>query len=223
MMQISQLINRWGGNVNVNHADDVKKQFEKILSGEEYQVYSQQQENFLLQFVEKIVNWLAEFLGKLIPWSGLSENSFRSIAYVMIALFFLIALLFLFLFINRYVKRKKRGVSPFGTQKEFSSNRLAHMKTAEKYAGKGDYRQGIRYLFLALLLYLDDKDWLKARPWKTNGEYVDELMDVSSTIAKRFSHLAGIFDESFYGGRETTREDYQHFYQLVNEWMGGND
>ena len=207
--------------MNPNHSNEVKKQIESILSGKEYQAYNNQHENFLLQWLEKIVTWLVDFLRNLLPGTGVSENTFRWISYALILLFFIVLFILLVVFIRRFLRRKEVKTTPFGTHKEFSMSAKEHVKTAEKYAGNGDYRQGIRYLFLALLLYLNEKEWLKARPWKTNGEYYDELMEVSPPFAERFHVLSGIFDESFYGGRPTNRENYNHFYQQVKEWMGG--
>jgi hypothetical protein len=207
--------------VSLNSSDDIKKQLETILAGEEYQAYNKQHENFLMQWVEKIINWLIEFLRELLPGAGVSENTYRWISYALILLFFLLLLILLGVFLRRYIRGKKGETTPLGTHKEFSMRAKDHIKTAEKYAGNGDYRQGIRYLFLALLLHLNEKEWLKARPWKTNGEYYDELLEVSPPFAERFHVLSGIFDESFYGGRSTNREDYNHFYQQVKEWMGG--
>ena len=207
--------------MSLNHSDEIKKQLETILAGEEYQAYYKQHENFLMQWLEKIVRWLIEFISELFPGTGVSENTFRWISYALILLFFIVLFILLVVFIRRFVRRKEVKTTPFGTHKEFSMSAKEHVKTAEKYAGKGDYRQGIRYLFLALLLYLNEKEWLKARPWKTNGEYYDELMEVSPPFAEGFHVLSGIFDESFYGGRSTNRENYNHFYQQVKEWIGG--
>lgn len=207
--------------MNSNHSEEIKNQLETILSGEEYQAYYKQQENFLLQWLEKAVRWLIEFFMQLFPTAGVSENTFRWISYALILLFFIVLFILLVFFIRRFVRRKRGTTTLLGSHKEFSMGAKDHMKTAEKYARNGDYHQGIRYLFLAMLLYLNEKEWLKARPWKTNGEYYDELIEVSPPFAERFHVLANKFDDSFYGGLSTTWEDYDHFYQLVKDWMGG--
>ncbi|HBI05243.1 MAG TPA: hypothetical protein DDY49_14585, partial [Paenibacillaceae bacterium] len=126
--------------MNPNHSNEVKKQIESILSGKEYQTYNKQHENFLLQWLEKIVTWLVDFLRNLLPGTGVSENTFRWISYALILLFFIVLFILLVVFIRRFLRKKEVKTTPFGTHKEFSMCAKEHVKTAEKYAGNGDYR-----------------------------------------------------------------------------------
>ena len=66
-------------------------------------------------------------------------------------------------------------------------------------------------MFLALLLYFHEKEWLEARIWKTNWEYYEEIRKVNQEWADQFYHLALLFDEATYGERKVDKEEYIRF------------
>ena len=83
-----------------------------------------------------------------------------------------------------------------------------------------DYTLSTRHLFLALLLYFHEKEWLEARIWKTNWEYYDELKKVNQEWAEQFYHLAYFFDEVTYGERNVQKEEYIQFHNEAMKWLG---
>ncbi|MFP3514225.1 DUF4129 domain-containing protein, partial [Peribacillus sp. SIMBA_075] len=50
-----------------------------------------------------------------------------------------------------------------------------YLQDAREQGKEGKWREGERSLFLALLVYMQTKAWIRIEKWKTNWEYADEL------------------------------------------------
>ena len=68
-----------------------------------------------------------------------------------------------------------------------------HEKKDYELESSGEYSQATRHLFLAILLFFDEKGWLVAKRWKTNWEYYDELVRTDKKRAERFFDFALLY------------------------------
>lgn len=78
-----------------------------------------------------------------------------------------------------------------------------------------DYRAAIRYLYLASLLYLDERGIIRFDPALTNYEHVRQLTRQSPTRSL-LVEIVAIFDRVWYGFAPVDEALYQHFRQLID-------
>ncbi|WP_072889565.1 DUF4129 domain-containing protein [Ornithinibacillus halophilus] len=202
----------------MENIDETRDELEKILSEREYQVYFEDNRSFIEKWWDNIKEWIMEQLSKVFsslePTNGLADAVLFFIVAVLIGL--LILALFLWIrSVNR--KRKFHEHKPLYSVKEIDWTYQQHLSEAESQEGNEDYRKATRHLFLSILLYLNDKEWLEAKVWKTNLEYVEELRKINKNHALSFYQLAQFFDEVVYGEREINQSEYVEFKELAHK------
>jgi hypothetical protein len=206
------------------NVDDAKDELQKILSEKEYTDYSDQPSNVFSIWLEKVKNWIADQLAQLFP--SLEKTSMLAGPILTIIIVTVLLLMVFALFIvarNRSRKRKFRETAPLQSTKEIDWSYQMHVTEAMKQEDSEKFTSATRHLFLALLLYFHNKEWLEARIWKTNWEYYEELKKVNQQTADQFHHLAYFFDEATYGEREVQKEDYVQFKKEVMKCLGEAD
>lgn len=200
-----------------------REELENILSQKEYQAYYREDKNTLADLLDRLQEWLNRYLSKLLPQPEIRETTSEWISYGMVGLGIVIVLLLLLVFSSKVVRENRFYAKPIGTETEFILSSESHLQEAEKRMEEGDLRSAQRHLFLAYLLSLDHQQWIEARAWKTNGEYLDELQNTQPEIAKTFRTLARRFEATWYGGRHISREDYMEFRQQVVSFVTNED
>jgi flagellar biosynthesis/type III secretory pathway M-ring protein FliF/YscJ len=204
----------------MENPDKARERLEEILSQREYQVYYEENRNFLQIAWERLSEWffelLAEWLSGLDPSNAFTDTLLVILMGVVILLAFVVVF-----FAVRAVRRKQeaREYQPFQSADELEWSVTRHVKEAEKQADSGNYSLGIRHQFLALLLYFHDLELLKAYVWKTNWDYFAELQKKDKQRAEAFYELARVFDEAVYGEREIEQEEYERYRKHVRTWM----
>lgn len=208
----------------MDNVDDARDELEKILNETEYTNYSDQPSTIFSIWLEKAKNWIADQLAQLFP--SLEKTSMLAgpiLTIIIITLLLVMVTILFFVVRNRSRKRKFRETSPIQSKREIDWSYQMHVTEAMKQEDLEKFSLATRHLFLALLLYFHEKEWLEARIWKTNWEYYEELKKVNQQSADQFQHLSYFFDEATYGEREVQKEDYVQFQKEVMEYLGGTD
>ncbi|MEI2665288.1 DUF4129 domain-containing protein [Rossellomorea sp. LJF3] len=207
--------------LNENRARD---QLEDILEREEYQAYLQNNQDLLSGMWEKAKEWIRGLLGNIDPSLEPTGGAASGILITLIVLVVGILLLIAFSAVRNGVRRRRfRSNKPLQSMNEMEWSYTRHLEEARKQEDLGDYSKATRHMFLALLLYFHEREYLEARVWKTNWEYYDELRKVNQRWADRFYRLALLFDEVAYGEREVEKEEYLHYKQEARSWLENGD
>ena len=208
----------------MDNVDDARDELEKILNETEYTNYSDQPSTIFSVWLEKAKNWIADQLAQLFPSFEKTSMLAGPILTIIIVIMLLLVVTVLFFVVrNRSRKSKFRETPPLQSTKEMDWSYQMHVTEAMKQQDLEKFSSATRHLFLALLLYFHEKEWLEARIWKTNWEYYEELKKVNQQSADQFQHLAYFFDEATYGEREVQKEDYVQFQREVMKYLGGTD
>lgn len=201
-----------------------KEELNDILNQREYQIYYEDNRNFLEIWWDNIKMWfrdlLSEWLSGLEPSNGFADT----LLVILIGAVIILILSGIFL-ILRSVRRKRalRDQQPFQSLNEMEWSVGRHLKEAEKHANDGNYSLAARHQFLAVLLYFHEREWLKAHVWKTNWDYFAELQQKDKKRAEAFYELARIFDEAVYGKREIEQTIYQNYREKAHRWLEETD
>lgn len=197
-------------------ANGVKDRLEEIMNKQEYQVYYEDNRNIFQRIKDAIIDWLNELLMKIFPALG-SSTSIASIIVTILVIVGVLLLIFILYRVssNRRLRKQYAQRTPLSDLHEMDWTYEDHLQEADKNAEQAQHEQAIRHLFLGLLLYFHDVDWVEAQIWKTNWEYYAELKKVNKREANTFNKLALTFDQITYGKRAVTKDMYQMYYNEV--------
>lgn len=201
-------------------AEQAKDELQNILSTHEYQVYYEDNRNFLQIWWDRFKEWLGDVLSKLFSSFEPSSGFANLVLFMVIAVVVVLVVLVVFLGIRKAGRsRKFRGSPPLKHIKEEDWTYIDHLKASRKKETDENYTGATRHLFLTLLLYFHEKEWLQARDWKTNWEYFAELRQINQQYAETFYHLAVTFDQVVYGKRVLQKNEYLLFRKSVMAWL----
>lgn len=197
-------------------ADGVKEKFEEILSRKEYQIYYEDTRSLWQRIKDWFQELIADILGKLFPALESTTNIAGIIVTVLvIALVIILGYVLYRVSRNRRLKRRYEQSPPLADLHEMDWTHEDHLEQANLKGDEGEYEQGIRHLFLGLLLYFHHIEWVEAQIWKTNWEYYAELKKVNKQSAKSFNELVLLFDQVTYGKRKVINKEYEQYKQAV--------
>lgn len=201
-------------------ANKAREELQHIMERKEYRVYYEDTQNILEIWWGKAKDWIADQLSKLIP-SFTPSSSAAEIVLIAICLVLVVMLGFAVFLITRKTIRNRtlRNKIPLQSIEELNWTYHQHLAEARKQEATGNYTLSSRHMFLALLLFFHEKEWLEARIWKTNWEYYEELRKVNSDWAELFSNLAYLFDEVTYGKRNVRKEEYIQYREQAMFWL----
>lgn len=199
--------------------EKAREELERILSEPQYQVYYRSDQNVLFTGLERLQNWLFDVLQKYFPETKAVSNAAEWMAYGILGVVILLLLLFLYRLSTRFVREGRLREKPVGTAAELTWSAREHLTAADRLAEKEEFQAALRHMFLAFILYLDQTNWIDAKPWKTNGDYYDEIKDHHKERAETFYVLALKFDETLYGGRPVSKEDFDTYREQIERSM----
>jgi hypothetical protein len=108
------------------------------------------------------------------------------------------------------------GAREAGAERLLASASMA--LRARAHAEQGDFRQAIRYLFLATLSRLEETRHITYVPHKTNGAYLREVAG-RADIVRALRSFSRIFDRSWYGESRPERGEFDvastHYEQVL--------
>lgn len=201
-------------------ANKARNDIEIILDEKEYRIYDDSPRSIFEIWWEKAKEWIANLLEKLFPSIESTKGAAEPILIAIIVIVIILLVLAAFFIVrNSRRNRKFRDQIPLHSTKEMNWSFHMHLSEAMKHENSEDYSLATRHMFLALLLYFHEKQWLEARIWKTNWEYYDELRKVNQKWAEQFYHLALLFDEVTYGERIVKNEEYSEFRTEAMQWL----
>lgn len=120
-------------------------------------------------------------------------------------------LLYLLLGLRRGVARTARAAPP-GPEDGLTAR--GAFDQAGDLARAGDSRSAVRYLYLAALLWLDERDLLRYDRALTNREYLDRVRD-NPALQRRLAPIVATFDRVWYGHAPLSREELAQFTQDI--------
>lgn len=193
-------------------AKGTKERFEEILSRSEYQIYYEDTRSIWQRIKDWFMELIAKALEKLFPALE-STTNVAGIIVTIIVIIVVIALGFVLyrVYQNRSAKRQYEKSVPFTDLHEMNWTYRNHFDMAEQKEQEKQYEQAIRHLFLALLLYYHEVNWLEARIWKTNWEYYAELLKMNKQSARSFNEFTQLFDYVTYGNHTINVVQYEKY------------
>ncbi|MDR2736323.1 MAG: hypothetical protein LBB49_02030 [Gracilibacteraceae bacterium] len=247
--------------------EQAKRDLEEIMSADEYSGYedgfvssgqmsSRQAPSLEESTPVELPGWLRDFLQWVQDifdglFSGVTiHGNFWAVILALCLVVFVVFVVWLILRMKRDARLRTKVSNKVSDVNKTCDECFSE---ADDYAARHDYAQAIRLLFMAFIIFLNQKGWIQLRSWKTNGQYLRELRsrqnefiesgivnahnsemkdfpdnvfpnsdeDTSSNLLyKEFSHIAGSFEDVFYGGFPPTSDMYTQCRTRALAWMG---
>lgn len=204
----------------MSRSSNAYQKIEDILQQNEYRVYDQSPSVFEIWW-GKVKAWFTDLMAKWFPAFEPSESVAITILIAIIVVM-AVGVLFALFLLTRHMKRNRafRAIQPMSSMNELNWSFHQHLKEAKDQENLHNYALATRHLFLSLLLYFQDREWLEIRMWKTNGEYYDDLRKEDHHGADLFYQCAFMFDKVTYGEDQVRVEEYLQIRDKVMSKVG---
>ncbi|USG67694.1 DUF4129 domain-containing protein [Brevibacillus ruminantium] len=195
--------------IDPNQLAGDKEKLGEILAREEFQEVERQGKSWLDIILEKILDTIS----RLLLSADVSPGTAGVLSWVIImaAIIGIIALLVMW---GRRMVRRSRRENPLLVYDERIRTYADYIREAKERGNQGDWREGMRFSFLALLSYMQERSWVHIETWKTNWEYLDELRERKPEWESFFRSHARLFEQVWYG---RVALEPAMFWETVNE------
>jgi hypothetical protein len=202
-----------------NQKAGIQERLKKILAQEQYK---EKKENEITAFINRIRKKAMEFVFKL--WNKImnalfgasagNSGYFRIIFFIGIgvALFFIGRMLMRFKPTKK--KAKKRTVLGEEIEDDATPGDLAEAALAAAKAG--DFRLGVRKLYIAFLYEMSERNLIELDSHATNREYLSKVSRFG-LLAPSMKYLTDRFDYFWYGMFPSSQEDFASYLESYQE------
>lgn len=214
--------------------EEIKEALRGILSSEEFTAQPESRTSLLKLLadwlkaqVEKYLKNLKlpdEGLKKIFGWNEISPGAqlALNIAGIAILVLFIGGLIY-FIFRNLRFSRKLKQKEDALLLTQLKDPETVEQKAMEYYR-QGDYRQGIRFLYIAFLLKLNERNVIRIDKAKTNRQYLNEILNSDFKACDLVRDFTGAFNDCWYGNKPIDSQSFDFWYGryafLVKEGNG---
>ena len=191
----------------------------EILKRPEYAHLRNSIRDFIESLKERIKNWLLDFLKNAfsdVPAAPSISEKASTIFLVAGILVIMAIIVFIAVKAGKTFERNTKVREILGERVGGRVTTASLRDKASEYGRDGDYRLAIRYGYIALLLLMHEKDILYLEDTKTNKEILQTLARNGFSMLPAFQYLAGIFNASWYGHKEYSRDSYESWNDNMN-------
>ncbi len=209
----------------------VEDSLNEIFSSKEFEEASDEKTMLekLSDIIEDIIDKIKEALGQRKmpeingdPFKPEANTSLQDIiSFIIVFILVVLMVTAIVYLITRYRrinrKLKEEEDAEFLSQlKDFDEVR----RQAVEFYKNGDFRQGIRFLYLSLILKLNEQNLLLINKAKTNKEYMNELREKDYIHFDVIMEFTGVFNRCWYGRRNPGREMFDKWYSEYSSIIG---
>lgn len=194
--------------------DTSKKEFNttvnKVLEDPQYSYLKVENSSF----VEKLIKKISEAIGDLFEkrFSNFSVNK-GAVNAISTGILILIAVFIVFIVIKliRSFERNKRIKNILGEEIDENTTPFTLKEKAAEAVGIGDFRQAIRYDYIALLLLMHEKGLIYIEETMTNEEIYNYLRIRKFILLEDMRTCINLFNLVWYGHKKDNQEMYERW------------
>lgn len=224
--------------------DDPRAQASDILSRPEFQATPPRADKPAADEGPEEPGWLAKLIRRFLEWlferdereprrapSGdFNAGGMTGANAVMVVAFLLVAGVLVYVLVRSVQKNRRQELAPDESGRLFEQALAADTMSAlsrpprtwaglaDELAARGEYREAIRHLYLALLSQFHRDGAIDYDPTRSNWEYLLAFKG-SSTAKAAFRELTRRFDFAWYGNLGVDALAYAMFRQLVAPFL----
>jgi hypothetical protein len=165
---------------------------------------------------DRLMNWLGQFIDDLFQ-NATTTGLGRLLVYVLVVILIIVIIMML---LRVDALRVFYSGADKGNIKHSVFHENIHEMDFEKLireaTEKGEYRLGVRLIFLYALKTLADKQLIDFQAGKTNHDYVDEL--AAKELKTGLNELSFYFDYAWYGGFSVDKTTFSKVEDVFKSW-----
>jgi hypothetical protein len=192
----------------------------EILQGYKYIHLKTSLLDFILQIKDGISKWIVKVFknsfSNIHSPGAVSDNLANIFIIIGFLLIFTIVVLII-VKVSKTFERKKRIKEILGEKIDDKTTPSSLRILAASFGVKEDFRQAIRYDFIAILLLMHEKNIVYLDETKTNEEIYKYLKKNEFSMLSVFEYLVNDFNSSWYGHRLCTKQTYDKAVQNINQ------
>jgi hypothetical protein len=191
----------------------------KILQGSKYKHLNNDMVDFIQNIRQGISQWIKKMISKTVSNISSLDGVSDRIANVFIIIGFLLMLTIVIIIIVKVSKtfeRKARIKEILGERINDKTTPSSLRRVAASFGVKEDFRQAIRYEFIAILLLMHEKNIIYLDETKTNEEIYKYLKKNEFPMLSAFESITSEFNSSWYGHRLCDKNTYDNVADVVN-------
>ncbi|MDQ0885274.1 hypothetical protein QFZ81_000362 [Paenibacillus sp. V4I9] len=193
-----------------------KEQLKQILNQSEYTAYKVKENSsfwaWLKPLFRKIRSWLPDF--------QVSDSVTDWMTVGVVVTLLGIAAFAIYWFLKQIIWQKRIRSDAYLPVGEISRSYRFYWQQAAELKGTGDWREGVRSVFLSLLFFMEAKRMIRVEKWKTNWEYAEELGGSASSLVPLFHDSSLLFERIWYGKEVVTEEQFTSMYEQIARVIG---
>lgn len=187
-----------------------KERLAEILSSDEFNRQTQEDGQ---GWMEKAISHVIDLIANLFRVADIPREAAGTVSVTVIVVA-IGGLLFLIYWLSRKMVRQQKQARVLLVPGEPLHSPKDYLLEARALGQHTQWREAIRHLFLAMLVYLQQNQWIRIEKWKTNWEYAEELQYRHPDVRELFRRHARSFEQAWYGQEEI---DPQLFWQHFSE------
>lgn len=198
-----------------------KELLKDILSRDEYREYYHESKEGFWDFLDPFFDWLKGFFP---DFGAPSDGVISLFTYTLIAVLFVILVFVIYWFVKQIVRQNHAGrTHSYLPVDGLIQSYAYYWKQALAFDAQGDWREGVRAVFLSLVFYLDDQERIRVERWKTNWEYASELANSEITLVTLFHDCSILFERTWYGNEAVDQNQFHSMFSRVEQVVGKGD
>jgi len=197
---------------------------EEILGRLEYRHLKNDYLDLIERFKQTIEKWISKWLeGKTFNYNDIGDASKYLSNVVIIITIVLIVLLILFgiLFLNKILGKNAKVKRIYGELIDEKTTTELLLNKSLKCKENGDYREAIRYGFIAVLVKFNESNILHLDEAMTNGEMINILRKSNFTHLETFEEIVSVFNQVWYGHKDIDEEKYSSWENMTHKLLKG--
>lgn len=195
---------------------DFNDNVNKVLENPKYSYLKAETNSYIERIRKNIRDKLNEFFE-----DGFSEFSIDkgAVKAVIIALVLLIIAIIIFIVIRNIMKFERRSTikNIFGEEIDENTTPVTLKDKALKAAEAGDFREAIRYDYIALLFLMHEKDLIYLEETKTNEEIYNYLRTKMFYLLDDMRICIDVFNLVWYGHKDGNKEMYDRWTNILSK------
>lgn len=193
--------------------DEIKNKLSKILASGEFS--EKNEAKSLLEILhDKFIEFLKGIWEKLnmtdkiqrvFSNSKISKEVLSLLQIIAIVIILAIIVLIIYLVTKKFTYSRKVRQDEDALLLNVLKDADEVYRKAFDYYSKGEYTQGLRFLYISLLLRLNELNIIRINKAKTNKQYLIEIKDNKPEIHDIMAEFTHVFNRYWYGGRRADK------------------
>jgi len=195
--------------------DAIHRRLNDILSRPEFAPEKEPSDNWF----RADLRWVAQRIIDFFDWLGSLQTDAPLLFWLLMSVLVLL-LIFLTVYVGRRIGRiLYLGARPRGEESAHQRRQrlsLLYRAEADRWAGRGDFTEAIRYLFLSLVYRFDEAGRVNFQQACTNREYL-ALFAQRPRASAELKVFVDTLDDHWYGERPTDQARYEECRALYDD------